>query len=278
MTCNPLVWKLSARHTYPRQTRRLRGHDVTFLNVGYEEDPPLRIPLEADDEPNRAAIQLYHRTATQIDITGKRVLEVGCGHGGGARYLARTLNPVSYTGIDLNAEGIAFCCHTNIAPEVNFAVGDAQDLPFPDNSFEVVVNIESSHCYPDFPGFLREVDRVLMPGGHFLYADLRSRRQVAQWEAQLGGSPLTMRSMSVINPQVIIGLEKRWNSPGTEEKFRRLVAAPLRPLVRSTTGAPGSALYHALQNETMSYRLYSLVKDPIAEPPVQDSIRTGSSE
>lgn len=260
MTCNPLVWRISARHVYPHQTRRLRTQDVTFLNVGYEEDPPLRIPLEARDEPNRAAIQLYHRTATQIDITGRRVLEVGCGHGGGAGYLARTLNPRSYTGIDLNAEGIAYCCQTNTGPGVNFAVGDAQDLPFPDNSFDVVINIESSHCYPDFPGFLREVGRVLLPGGHFLYADLRNRRQVVEWEAQLGDSPLTMRSMSVINPQVINGLEERWNAPGTEENFRRLVAAPLRALVRSTTGAPGSALYRALQNETMVYRLYSFVK------------------
>lgn len=260
MTCNPLVWKLSARHVYPRQTRKLRNEDVNFLNVGYEENPPLRIPLDEHDEPDRSAIQLYHRTATQTDITGKQVLEVGCGHGGGAAYLTRTLNPAGYTGIDLNPEGIAYCRRTHTMRGVTFVAGDAQHLPFPDRSFDVVINIESSHCYPDFPGFLREVDRILTPGGHFLYADLRNRNQLAEWDSQLACSPLTMRSMSVINTQVIHGLDQRWSSPETEQNFRSLVAAPFRPLVRSTTGAPGSSLYRALQDEAICYRICHLVK------------------
>ena len=43
------------------------------------------LPLEPEDEQNRYGIQLYHRTATQADLSGKKVLEVSCGHGGGAR-------------------------------------------------------------------------------------------------------------------------------------------------------------------------------------------------
>ncbi|MGH7787775.1 MAG: MGH1-like glycoside hydrolase domain-containing protein, partial [Candidatus Binatia bacterium] len=41
------------------------------------------ITLDDADEPNRYSIQLYHRVATQVDLAGKDVLEVGCGHGGG---------------------------------------------------------------------------------------------------------------------------------------------------------------------------------------------------
>ena len=51
------------------------------------------LPLDESDEPNRYSIQLYHQTATQIDISGKDVLEVSCGHGGGASYLTRTSAP-----------------------------------------------------------------------------------------------------------------------------------------------------------------------------------------
>ena len=61
----------------------------------------MAVPLAESDEPHRYAIQLYHRVATQVDLTGKRVLEVSCGHGGGASYLMRTLGPASYTGLGL---------------------------------------------------------------------------------------------------------------------------------------------------------------------------------
>jgi fatty-acid O-methyltransferase len=120
------------------------------LNFGYEEDPPMALPLEAADEPNRYWIQLYHRTATQADLTGKRVLEVGCGHGGGASYLMRTLHPASYTGLDLNPDGIAFCKKRHNVPGLDFVQGDAENLPFPDQSFDLVVNIESSPASLDF--------------------------------------------------------------------------------------------------------------------------------
>jgi hypothetical protein len=64
------------------------------------------LPLAASDERNRFGIQLYHRTATQADLSGKQVLEVSCGHGGGAcSYFVRTLRPASYTGLDFNADG-----------------------------------------------------------------------------------------------------------------------------------------------------------------------------
>ena len=154
----------------------------------------MALPLAASDEPNRFCIQLYHRTATQVDLSGKRVLEVGCGHGGGASYLMRTLHPASYTGLDLNPAGIAFCRKRHNLPGLDFVQGDAENLPFADESFDAVINIESSHLYPRFPRFLAEVARVLRPGGHFLYADLRPRVCIAEWEAALADAPMRMLS------------------------------------------------------------------------------------
>ena len=97
------------RYWYRLNTRYLSDDNTVFLNWGYEEDPPMALPLAESDEPHRYAIQLYHRVATQVDLTGKRVLEVSCGHGGGASYLMRTLGPASYTGLDLNPIGLDFC-------------------------------------------------------------------------------------------------------------------------------------------------------------------------
>lgn len=188
-------------------TRKLSARDVLFLNYGYEEDPPMGIPLSPSDEPNRYFIQLYHRTATQVDLSGKRVLEVGCGHGGGSSYLTRTLQPASYTALDLNSAGIAFCRKRHHVAGLKFMEGDAENLSFPDESFDAVINIESSHLYAQFPRFLCEVVRVLRPGGHFLYADFRLTEGLAAWEAQLADVPLRALSQRVINSEVMRGME-----------------------------------------------------------------------
>jgi len=84
---------LFAKYFYPFVTRTLGTDGVLFLNDGYEEDPPMALPLSTGDERYRFPIQLYHRTATQVDVSGKRILEISCGHGGGASYLVRTLQP-----------------------------------------------------------------------------------------------------------------------------------------------------------------------------------------
>ena len=83
------------RFWYPLLTRRLAGDEVLFLNYAFETEPRMGIALRAEDEADRGCIQLYHAVASPVDLRGKRVLEVSCGHGGGAAYLARTFGPAS---------------------------------------------------------------------------------------------------------------------------------------------------------------------------------------
>ncbi|HEX7260822.1 MAG TPA: class I SAM-dependent methyltransferase, partial [Luteolibacter sp.] len=124
------IWKL----WYPFLTRRLHGEEVVFLNYAFETDPPMAIPLALGDESNRACIQLYHHVGSQVNFRRKDVLEVSCGHGGGAAYLARTMEPAKYIGLDLNASGVAFCKKRHLVPGLDFVQGDAENLPFPDAS------------------------------------------------------------------------------------------------------------------------------------------------
>ena len=109
------------------------------------------------------------------------MLEVSCGHGGGASYLVRTFRPALYTGMELNQSAVEFCRRRHILPGLDFVHGDAQDMPFPDQAFDVVVNIEASHIYLDCQKFFGEVARVLRQGGHFLYADVREPRLIPGW-------------------------------------------------------------------------------------------------
>ena len=248
------IWKF----WYPFLTRRLHGDDVIFLNYAFETDPPMGIPLAPEDEPDRACIQLYHHVGSQVSFYNKEVLEVSCGHGGGASYLTRMQAPAKYTGLDLNAAGIEFCKKRHPVPGLEFVQGDAQNLPFPDNSFDVVINVEASHCYPDFPRFLAEVGRVLRPGGYFLYADFRFGDDIAKWENALQMTPLRPKLARDISPEVLRGMEI--NSARSLKMLKRKLPGFLQGLGRDFAGVKGSRVYNALMNGELSYRSYCYVK------------------
>lgn len=254
------LYKRVFKYWYPYMTRKLvQQEDVVFLNWGYEEEPPMGLRLEDSDEPNRYSIQLYHQTATQVDLAGKKVLECSSGHGGGASYLTRTLHPASYTGLDFNADGVAFCQKRHNVPGLEFVQGDAQNLPFPDESFDAVINVEASHIYPDFERFVSEVARVLRPGGHFLHADFRNRDNFPEWDAVLGKPRLRVVSEKNISEQVLRGL--RLNSPRSEDLINRNMPIFMRRFGREFAVVDGSWFYNDLERGEIEYRCYCLTKD-----------------
>lgn len=253
-TVRKAIWKL----WYPFLTRRLHDEGVVFLNYAYETDPPLGIPLSPDDEKDRACVQLYHHVASQTDLRGKDVLEVSCGHGGGASYVTRTFGPARYAGLDLNPSGIAFCKKRHQLSGLDFIQGDAESLPFVRDSFDAVVNVEASHCYPNLPRFLSEVTRVLKPGGDFLYADFRFSDKIPAWENAIAGCSLTLETMTEISPCVIRGMEL--NSARSQQMLDRRLPKFLHGLGRDFAGVRGSRVYNALAAGELSYRSYHFVK------------------
>jgi len=260
------LWRL----WYPFLTRRLREEEVLFLNYAYEEDPPLNLPLTPEDEPNRACIQLYHHVATQVSLRGKTVLEVSCGHGGGAAYLTRTQQPHRYTGLDLNPAGIRFCQRRHQEAGLNFVQGDAENLPFDADTFDAVINIEASHCYPNFPRFLIEVARVLRPSGHFLHADFQFADGRAEWEQALAHAPLKTVRTRNISAEVRRGMDR--NSPRSQELVARSLPKFLHRLGRDFAGTRGSRLYNALANGELTYHSCCLEKPGAALETRADSV------
>jgi len=106
---------------------------------------------------------------------GTRVLDVGCGLGGAARYLAREFG-CHVTGLDLNDEycQVAEILTRRIEPElpVSFRQGNALDLPFPDAVFDIVWTQHSSMNISDKSGLYREIRRVMKPGGKLAVNDI----------------------------------------------------------------------------------------------------------
>ncbi len=246
------------RAWYPFLTRRLRNEGVFFLNYAFEEDPPMGITLSPAEEPSRACAQLYHHVASQVSLRGKDVLEVSCGHGGGAAYVARAFQPRRYVALDLNPVAIRFCQEHHRVDGLVFQQGDAEHLPFESNTFDAVINVEASHCYPNFPRFLAEVARVLRPGGHFLYADFRFAESFAEWEHAIIASPLRMERTRTINAEVLRGMDR--NSARSMELIARNLPKFMHGLGRDFAGVRGSRIYNALVNGELSYRSYCLVK------------------
>jgi ubiquinone/menaquinone biosynthesis C-methylase UbiE len=248
------IWRL----WYPYLTRRLRNDDVLFLNYAFDAESSGSIHLSQADEPNRGCIQLYHYVATQAEMHGARVLEVSCGHGGGASYLTRTLRPAEYFGLDLNPEGIRFCRERHQINRLTFIQGDAGRLPFEDASFDVVLNVEASHCYPSFSRFLSEVRRVLRPGGKFLYADFRFESGITEWDTELRASGLREEQSHDIGEEVLRGMER--NSDRSAQLIARHLPRFLHSLGRDFAGVTGSRIHRSLVEKKLTYRSYRFAK------------------
>ena len=97
-----------------------------------------------------------------------RVLEVGCGLGTDGAQFAKA--GADYTGIDLTQAAVDLTRRRFELSNLHgtFRVGDAERLDFPDNSFDIVYSHGVLHHTPDTPGAIREVHRVLRPGGRAL--------------------------------------------------------------------------------------------------------------
>jgi ubiquinone/menaquinone biosynthesis C-methylase UbiE len=241
----------------------LAGYQVAdwrFMNYGYSalDAAEPQLILQADDEPDRYAIQLYHRVAGAIDLKGREVLEIGSGRGGGSSFVKRYHHPSHMTGVDISAKAIQFCREHHRIDELSFLQGDAEALPLGDHAFDAVFNVESSHCYGSMPVFLREVNRVLRPGGHFLFADFRATSELGQLQAQLAGSGMAILEHQDITPQVLAAL--RQDSARKLAMIKGRVSQPLIGTFRQFAGIEGSDIYAGFQSGTVGYVRYVLQK------------------
>ena len=124
------------------------------------------------------------RLAELVGFTGaERVLDVGSGLGGPSRYIAWRYG-CRVSGVDLTAE---FCCVaemltrvTRLVEKVDYRQGNALDLPFDSESFDVVWSQNAAMNIADRGGLYREMRRVLKPGG---------RLALQEVAAGVGGPP-----------------------------------------------------------------------------------------
>lgn len=137
-----------------------------------------------------SAAELYERYATQYmgpwvpDLVGlaelrqgERVLDLACGTGVVARHAVMQLGPTGrVTGLDFNAGMLAVARATPTPPgaTIDWVEGSAVAMDLADASFDVILCQQGLQFFPDRLAALREMHRVLVPGGRVLLSVWKS--------------------------------------------------------------------------------------------------------
>jgi ubiquinone/menaquinone biosynthesis C-methylase UbiE len=254
---SPRLRPLVARRWYDMLAGKAKRSDWSFMNYGFDAAASRHPPLEPRDEADRVSIQLYDAAIGGVDLTGARVLEVGCGRGGGASYIARYRGAAQVVGADFAPLGIALCKrqHTGVA-NLDFVVGNAEKLDLPDASFDALVNVESSHCYGSIEKFVGEAIRVLRPGGHFLFVDFRKRAEMPALAAVLDSrKEWTRVAHEDITAGVVAALEV------ADAAKRKWIEAAIKPRLRKVAGEVaglvGSEMHRGFRDRDYLYHRFA---------------------
>lgn len=250
---------------YNRGAIAAKEADAPFMNYGY-------YPLEESEKrmfsdlprqkyiSSQHSLQMYHFLFNHLAAKDKAVLEVGCGRGGGCFYCKEYLQAGYVAGIDYSLENIKICCNNYLEFAIDFRKGDAEKMVIGNNTFDVVVNVESSHCYPKIERFFKEVYRVLKNDGYFLYADFRNKQDVEKWREQIEGSGLKILSSKDITPNVVESLRLR--SPDREAFVRKYWIHNEEEFagVAESTRIVGSQSFERFENREEVYMSFLIAK------------------
>jgi len=98
-------------------------------------------------------------------LGGDSLLDVGCGTGSLTFAMARRAKSAKIAGVDLTPAFIDYAATKNEDPRIEFRVGDACSLPFPDQSFDHTLSLLCLHFVADPEMAISEMRRVTRPGG-----------------------------------------------------------------------------------------------------------------
>ncbi len=121
----------------------------------------------------KRVLSLARKLLAFAELDGKNdFLEVGCGNGVVSRYLADSYQ-ANVVGIDVDREQVELARkEAGDVGGIRFLEADATSLPFVDASFDLVLSFGVLHHIENWQDALKEIKRVLRPGGYFIYAEL----------------------------------------------------------------------------------------------------------
>jgi len=219
-----------------------------IMNIGYWE--------RGATSARQAQEDFVHFAASRLGpLEGRHVLDAGCGLAGPASILAHDYG-AQIDGITIVPRQIEwaqrFLAAHQLDDRVRVHLGSAMDMPFADETFDIVLSLEAAHCFADKSRFLAEASRVLRPGGTLLVIDLIATRPelifcwqpalklrlitARQWETLLSSAGFRIEESQLIGRQIYPGY-RRWLLLTAAERrdklFKRICPDETNGLVRS---------------------------------------------
>jgi len=173
------------RKTYASVSQEPEGDFIFPTGRSWAED--LGYPAELANVPSSAA-ESFAGVANPFSLgrlaRGERVLDLGSGAGTDSLVAAQMVAADGQvTGIDMTPEMLAKARAAAAemgATNVEFVEGDVQELPFPDESFDVVISNGVIDLAPDKGAVFSELHRVLAPRGRIQIADVTIQKPVSE--------------------------------------------------------------------------------------------------
>jgi arsenite methyltransferase len=162
------------------------GTDFIFpTGRAWAED--LGYPPELAAVPE-SAVESFAGVANPFSLgrlfAGERVLDLGSGAGTDSLIASQMVGPAGRViGIDMTEEMLAkarAAAETMGVENVEFVESEAENLPFPDESFDVVISNGVIDLIPDKDAVFAELHRVLVPGGRVQIADVTIQQPVSE--------------------------------------------------------------------------------------------------
>jgi ubiquinone/menaquinone biosynthesis C-methylase UbiE len=250
--------RMNAKITYELLAKHVPAADWHFMNYGYvpnKNEAPLQLP---ENILQKFPLQMYHYLAAKTEITGRAVLEVGSGRGGGARHITAHFKPASYVGLDLAQSAVDLANSLHKLPNLRFIQGSAENIPLGDNSIDVVINVESSHAYGSVEKFLKEVKRVLKPGGYLLLVDFRSDNKMDSFRALIKNTGMELLEEEDISDNVVRSIEAEDETK--KARIKALIPQKWQKLFSEFAGVVGSRFYLTLKDGSRRYYRFVLRK------------------
>lgn len=245
---------------YQYLAKSFKDSEWTFTNYGLKVDEYSKsLVLETRDEKNRLSIQLYYHLLKNLDLSGKDVLELGSGRGGGADFIVRYFYPQRVVGLDKSLASVKISQNLHQEKKLEFIKGRAESIPFDSNSFDVLISVESSHCYKNYEKFMSEAWRVLKPKGYLLIADFRPADLTEKWKADIKKSSFKILEYQDITNKVFASLKE--GNQGKIAMIKRIIPEKFQEELCQFAAIEGSDNFEAFKTRKYIYYSWILQKN-----------------